>query len=57
MRPSQKKQKKKSSAKSRQHEMKFDEVVTTVPTIDSNVGTVERQIRKEDHWLLERGPV
>ena len=37
---------------------------TTIPTIDSNVGTVEYknmsfivQMRNEDHLLLERGPV
>ena len=31
----------KSSANSRKCELKFGEVVTTIPTIDSNVGTVE----------------
>ena len=31
----------KSSANSRQYELKLGEVVTTIPTIDSNVGTVE----------------
>ena len=34
-------QARKSSANSRQCELKLGEVVTTIPTIDSNVGTVE----------------
>ena len=31
----------KNSANSRQYDLKLGEVVTTIPTIDSNVGTVE----------------